>query len=64
MNQDGLRRIWQMIREMDEKAANSELERDEITERYGKLNLRYAPIELAIIEAKKLVCFWRTEFMR
>ena len=36
MNQDGLRRIWQMIREIDEKAANSELERDEIAEQYGK----------------------------
>ena len=52
MNQDGLRRIWQMIREMDEKAANSELERDEIAQRYGKLNLRYAPIELAISRQK------------
>ena len=47
MNQDGLRRVWEMIREMDEKAPNCELERDEIAKRYGKLNLRYAPIELA-----------------
>lgn len=43
-----LRKIWKVIREMEEKAPGNQIKRDEIAERYGKLNLRYASIELAI----------------
>lgn len=50
--ESGLKTIWRAIREMDAIAPYLQLERDKIADRYGKLNLRYAPIELAVSEGK------------
>ena len=50
--ESGLRTIWKATREMDAVPPYNQLGRDEIANRYGKLNLRYAPIELAISEEK------------
>ncbi len=42
----GLAQIWQMIKEMD-KYPQNETGKDSVAAKFGKLNLHYAPIELA-----------------
>lgn len=44
MVEKGLRKIWKAIREMNAEAPNNQIKRDEIAEKYGKLQLQYTPI--------------------